>query len=171
MGIAELFKTLSNAAAGKSYIQFIVGAMTPLMFIGVVDDAQRAELLAALNQFGDALNDLLGASKRILVIATPIAGGVIAWFTAQSGTFKGLVSALTKKNDDRPPEEKVTIIAPPKVVEQVGASSSVIANNEAIVVAAPEVAQNNPSPNVISTDEVKVVPVDKTQGSVAIQPQ
>lgn len=167
----EFFRSFYNFAAGRHYVTFAAGILTPLLLLGVVDDAQRAELLAALNQFGDALEALFGASKRVFAAVTPIALGVMAFLAGKKSTLETLLGLIQQKNDTASAKDQVTMIASPEMVEKVGESATLISKDQAMVVASPEVAKANPSPNVMSSADVKVVPASLAPNVMAIQPQ
>lgn len=169
--LKAFFDALSNIAAGRNYISFIAGIITPLMLLGVVDDAQRAELLAALNQFGDALEALFGASKRVFAAVTPVVAVVMALFAGKKSTIEVLLGLLKKSNETAAPKDQVSVLASPEIIEKVGQSPTMIPKDQAVIVASPAIANANPSPNVMSSDEFKVVSVDKAPSAPAIQPQ
>lgn len=87
--------------------------------LGAINPDQANEVVTASHQVMDGLYQTYSGLSKIAIVAGPAFAGVMAWMAARSGTVKGLLQTLTKKEAQGQIQIQGQIVAPPEVAKDV----------------------------------------------------
>lgn len=162
--ITNFLAGAASVAAGKGYMIFVAGGLSPLIFLGVIDEGQRQQVFVAVNEIAKGFELMIGGATKLVTVGSAIVIAVLGFLNNPS--LKGIFEALAKKN--------VAAVAPPEIAAKIGASN-VISTAEAVVVASPAAATATPAlvnnPAVLSSNEATVVaPADAKPNATVLNP-
>lgn len=132
-------------------VTFAAGLFTGPMASLLFDAQQIKDIVDSLQVMGQAAQQFIGASYKLIAVVGPVVGAWMAWLGVKSGSFDALVARIKRQ------PESVTVAAndpkaAPAVVEAMLVSDHV--------------------KGVVTTDAVsRAIPSDKVQSTASALPQ